>query len=404
MSRFGETDLRRPLRVAYVPDLVEALRPEDGAGATAALDIDADGPDGFGRQFFESLFAEGADPWRYTSPYEQAKYEQTLALLPSGRIGNALEIACAEGHFTVQLASRVDSLVAADISRVALDRAQERVNGRGQLRFLQLDLAHDPIPGRYDLIVCSEVLYYMGGISELADVARRIARALRPGGHLVTAHANLVVDDPEQPGFDWDLPYGGRVIGEVLAGAGDLRLVRELRTPAYRVQLFGRDSRIRVRQRPTVRIEEVDQPTALEPEVEERFLWSGGTPACEGAPPPLTTGRLPILMYHRIAAEGAEATGRYRISPKDFEEHLRYLRDAGYRSAGLEEWGAACRARRPLPGRRVLLTFDDGFRDFLTDAWPLLARYGFGATVFLVADLVGGANRWDAAYGEEVLS
>jgi peptidoglycan/xylan/chitin deacetylase (PgdA/CDA1 family) len=50
----------------------------------------------------------------------------------------------------------------------------------------------------------------------------------------------------------------------------------------------------------------------------------------------------------------------------------------------------------------VLLTFDDGYSDFLTYAWPLLKRYGFTAMVFIVADRVGRTNSWDSVYGEEI--
>lgn len=50
----------------------------------------------------------------------------------------------------------------------------------------------------------------------------------------------------------------------------------------------------------------------------------------------------------------------------------------------------------------MLLTFDDGFRDFAEYAWPLLKRHGFSATVFLVADQIGKTNAWDHAFGEEV--
>ncbi len=67
------------------------------------------------RAKWESLFAQ-PDPWGYSSDYEQTKYEHTLELLPEGPIGRALELACAEGHFTAQLAPRVGSLVAADIA------------------------------------------------------------------------------------------------------------------------------------------------------------------------------------------------------------------------------------------------------------------------------------------------
>jgi peptidoglycan/xylan/chitin deacetylase (PgdA/CDA1 family) len=93
---------------------------------------------------------------------------------------------------------------------------------------------------------------------------------------------------------------------------------------------------------------------------------------------------------------------RHPVTPEAFEEQLQYLRDAGFYSVRLEEWCAAMVAHRPLPGRAVVITFDDGYLDFLTYAWPLLRRYGFSATVSLVADEVGRSNRWDRVYGEEV--
>jgi peptidoglycan/xylan/chitin deacetylase (PgdA/CDA1 family) len=116
----------------------------------------------------------------------------------------------------------------------------------------------------------------------------------------------------------------------------------------------------------------------------------------------VVTDRLPILLYHRVAEAGSPATAPYRVAPGEFEEQLRYLRDAGFRGVGLEDWRRAMAQHSPLPGRAVLITFDDGYADFLTEAWPLLRRYGFPATVFLVAEEVGGSNRWDRAFGEEV--
>ncbi len=58
--------------------------------------------------------------------------------------------------------------------------------------------------------------------------------------------------------------------------------------------------------------------------------------------------------------------------------------------------------QKNLPGRAILLTFDDGYEDFFTHAYPLLREYGFSATVFLVADRVGQTNQWDAGYGEDL--
>jgi peptidoglycan/xylan/chitin deacetylase (PgdA/CDA1 family) len=114
------------------------------------------------------------------------------------------------------------------------------------------------------------------------------------------------------------------------------------------------------------------------------------------------TSDLPILMYHRVDDTGSEALARYRITPARFQAHLRHLRDEGYRTATFDEVGEAMRLRRPLPGRRVMLTFDDGCADFLTHAWPLLRESGLDATLFVVTDRVGGTNEWDAGYGESV--
>jgi peptidoglycan/xylan/chitin deacetylase (PgdA/CDA1 family) len=83
------------------------------------------------------------------------------------------------------------------------------------------------------------------------------------------------------------------------------------------------------------------------------------------------------------------------VTPQQFEAQVRYLRDAGFRSVTLDEWRRAKERWQPLPGRAILITVDDGFRDFAEYAWPILRRYGFTALVFVVPDHVGGTNRWD---------
>lgn len=396
-----------PKHVIYTPDLI-CLSGQSAQASTTTMPQSATAQAaqnaGHMRHYFEGLFAAHPDPWKYTSPYEQTKYEQTLALLRRRRLRRALELGCAEGHFTSQLAPRVGSLLAADISRVALDRAAKRCAGLKNVRFRQLNITTEPLPGPFDLIVCSEVFYYFGSLPAAEAVARKLAAALVPGGHLLTAHSNLVVDEPDKPGFDWDCPFGAKVIGETLAATPSLRLVKELRTPLYRIQLFRRDRRAWFgfhRKNPQV-IELAEQPAPLPAEVAAHFLWQGGAPLREQAAPAAGTDRLPILMYHRVAPTGAAAMSAYRVTPENFEEQLRYLCDAGYYSIGLEDWQAAAATRMPLPGKAVLITFDDGYRDFLIYAWPLLKRYGFSATVFLVAEKIGRSNSWDSAFGEEV--
>jgi peptidoglycan/xylan/chitin deacetylase (PgdA/CDA1 family)/glycosyltransferase involved in cell wall biosynthesis len=116
------------------------------------------------------------------------------------------------------------------------------------------------------------------------------------------------------------------------------------------------------------------------------------------------TFQLPILMYHHVAPTGSAKFTRWRVTPEAFEAQLRCLQDAGAYSITLEEWRTALMAKTPLPGKPVIITFDDGYLDFATYAWPVLKRYGFSATVFIVADFAGQTNRWDRIfdYGEDL--
>jgi len=392
-------------RVVYAPEFISrslkqrkaSVIPHDQASANETGQATF-----YDRSYFESLFAKQADPWKYTNAYEQTKYEQTIALLPRKKIKRALELACAEGHFTVQLAPCVDRLIATDISQIAIERTVERCAGLENLKFLCLDLAKDPFPGQFGLIVCSEVLYYIGGLEKLQAFAQKITNALEPSGYFLTAHANLVVDDPDHTGYDWDHPFGAKVIGETFASTPSLRLMKELKTPLYRIQLFQREHHFWNPFRYSApQIIELPQPTSPPRHVAHKVLWNGGSPQRYAIPTPVTA-QLPILMYHRVAPTGSSAMDRWRVTPQAFEEQLRYLRDAGYHSVTLEEWRVAMAAKQPLPGRAVLLTFDDGYLDFLTYAQPLLKQYGFSAIVFLVTDKVGQSNSWDTFYGEEL--
>jgi peptidoglycan/xylan/chitin deacetylase (PgdA/CDA1 family) len=109
---------------------------------------------------------------------------------------------------------------------------------------------------------------------------------------------------------------------------------------------------------------------------------------------------VPILMYHRIAANGPVAMERFRVAPDLFAPQMATLHRAGYRTIGLGDWVSAMARHEPLPGKPVILTFDDGYRDFLTAAMPVLRTHGFSATLFLVAERIGGTADWDARYGE----
>lgn len=389
--------LSRPSRILYAP---EVAGPPSFAAVTRGGGSGPVDARGIVRHHFETLFASRANPWGYTSNYEQTKYEQTLSQLPLTPRSRVLELACAEGHFTVQLASKVRSLVAVDISETALERARERCALLDNVTFRRLDLARDRIEGVFDVIVCSEVLYYLSDVAELQNVASSLAAALAPGGRLVLAHANVVVDAPGETGFDWAVPFGARTIGETFARTSRLIFEQELRTTLYRIQRFKRRGAVDLFTLTSTSPQRVVTAdfSLPEPDVARRILWDGGvvvpTPAVHPA-----TRRLPILMYHRVSPDRASILGRYCVEPTMFEAQLRYLRDVGFRSASFETWRRARRSRQPLPGNCVLITFDDGYYDFAEHAWPILKRYGFEATVFIPTDDVGNIARWDEKYG-----
>src|SRR5260370_37452503 len=99
-----------------------------------------------------------------------------------------------------------------------------------------------------------------------------------------------------------------------------------------------------------------------------------------------------ILMYRSIAPyehDPSQAT----VRPARFEQQMRWLRRRGLRGASVREVLDA-RASGCGPGL-VGLTFDDGYADFAEYALPVLERFGFSATVYVIAGRMGGDNEWD---------
>jgi SAM-dependent methyltransferase len=115
-----------------------------------------------GRSYFDSLYAREEDPWDFaTSEYERDKYRHTLDVLGDRRFDRALEVGCSIGVFTAQLAPRCEALLALDISEPAVEAARGRTRRMEQVTVEQRSLPEEMPAGRFDLIVCSEVLYYL---------------------------------------------------------------------------------------------------------------------------------------------------------------------------------------------------------------------------------------------------
>ena len=137
---------------------------------------------------FEALYREREDPWAFaSSTYERDKYAHTVAALGERRFDCGLELGCSIGVLTGLLARRCRRLVAVDAAPTAIARARQRLAGCERID-LRVAVIPEQLPaGPFDLIVCSEVLYYFSAPA-LAGVLDALEAELAPGGVLLAVH------------------------------------------------------------------------------------------------------------------------------------------------------------------------------------------------------------------------
>jgi SAM-dependent methyltransferase len=146
---------------------------------------------------FESKFRQNIDPWDYTnSPFEHFKRGVLLRACGHFKRGRALEIGCAIGETTRHLASLCLTLVAIDGSATALAEARRRLQ-RTNVRFVNCVVPEQMPRGPFDLIVASEIAYYLPR-HRLDALGRAIISALAPRGLVVLLHHHRPFDDAAQ--------------------------------------------------------------------------------------------------------------------------------------------------------------------------------------------------------------
>ncbi len=121
--------------------------------------------------------------------------------------------------------------------------------------------------------------------------------------------------------------------------------------------------------------------------------------ACTAMVFPWRGGRLPILMYHKVRPGPADGL---TVPLAIFREQMKALSEAGYQSISFADLTAHHRHGAPLPGRPILLTFDDAYADYETHAAPAMREHGFAGTMFVPAGCVGQENTWDGG-GEPLM-
>jgi SAM-dependent methyltransferase len=163
-----------------------------------------------GPGYFDAMYTAAPDPWSLrTRWYESRKYAISTAMLPRQRYRDAFEPGCSVGVLTGMLAPRCDRLLSCDMASAAVKAAADHTARLANVTVEQRAIPRDWPPGRFDLIVLSEFLYYFAG-ADLGQVIDLALEALRPGGTLLAVHWRHPVADYPRSGDDVHAALGAR--------------------------------------------------------------------------------------------------------------------------------------------------------------------------------------------------
>lgn len=151
-------------------------------------------------EYFEKVYEAKADPWDFqTSEYETAKYQATIDSLPNKNYESAFEIGCSIGVLTARLAARCETLLAVDVSEKALEQARNRCRNLPNVSLEKMEIPKDFPSGKFDLIVVSEVGYYLAP-ADWTKAMEKIQERLSEKGQIILVHWTPFVDDYPQTG------------------------------------------------------------------------------------------------------------------------------------------------------------------------------------------------------------
>jgi LmbE family N-acetylglucosaminyl deacetylase len=179
---------------------------------------------------FEQLHRNVDDPWSVrTRWYERRKRELMVATLPRERYERALELGCSIGETTAALARRCDEVIAVDHSAAAVESATHRLADVGRATVARMRIPYDWPDGTFDLIVVSEIGYYLAE-DQWARAIDRCRSSLREGGQVLLCHWLGRSDDFAQTGMD---------VHRAFRRHSGLAAVVEHREPEFILEVFA---------------------------------------------------------------------------------------------------------------------------------------------------------------------
>jgi SAM-dependent methyltransferase len=157
--------------------------------------MNPDAPNTVEPEYFSEIYAASADPWNFeTSWYEKQKYLASLAALPRQHYDQGFEIGGSIGILTRMLGGRCRKLLSVDVSTIAQRQARTRCADQPHIEFMIMQFPRERPTQTFDLIVLSEVGYYLCE-SDLLVARNWIIQSLEPGGHLLLVHWTPFVKD-----------------------------------------------------------------------------------------------------------------------------------------------------------------------------------------------------------------
>ena len=193
----GDEVLLHPGMIAHFERDFEAFVAEEPDQAAD------DGADDELARYFETLHADRDDPWGFeTRWYEERKRAVLLASLPARDYGSVLEVGCSTGVLTLELAARVregGSVLGIDLSAHAVERAEARLSAHPEASALRMRVPEEWPDGRFDLVVISEIGYYLDP-AELTAVVERVLGSLTADGAVVLCHWRHPVEGRSETG------------------------------------------------------------------------------------------------------------------------------------------------------------------------------------------------------------
>lgn len=179
---------------------------------------------------FEALHRVSADPWSVrTRWYERRKRALTCAVLPKERYASGFEIGCSNGEMSALLAERCDALVCVDSAPTAVALAAERTADAAGVQVQRMRVPGEWPEGSFDLVVVSEVAYYLAA-DQWAAAVDRIVGSLAEGGQVVLCHWMGQADDFAQSGWDAHAAFANR---------SGLRVLVQHHDEEFLLEVFG---------------------------------------------------------------------------------------------------------------------------------------------------------------------